>query len=522
MQVLLPALATVPPQTAHMHQANLIEIGILIDNHFSGMTVDAEALSLYNEELKLSIVSKKKDFLEGPVMAPLVKELQEKWIAEIVPPAQFKKDGKPSKTYENYLTKIKTIREGTDEKLNKQFGFNINGNEMREVLYTKLVQYEVIQEHQGPDAPGKIRLTGGEGIRVGVELFMTDSGSLPVDAEAFGQMGSIGAALKGISETEKLQSYVEAGLLKTGECGDGVAHPQYRAFGTLTGRLSGGGDSEFKVNYQQLPGDERYLSCYKARPGYVLVQADFSSIEPTVLAEISRDKTYMELYGPNAKAHDTYLYIGTKIAKFKKAILDSGYDPDNPESIEISKKVCKHERKILKKVQLGSSYGAGIFKIYSTLKLDGVDITQSEVEQIYNDYWGPELFGGIRQFQRELEKEWRDYKGWVMDALGCPAPVCEKYKKDIVNRVCQRSGHSILVIFLGMFLKPMLEESGTDYYWYIPDLHDETIYEVREDQAQLALQVHSAAVEELNAMLGGVTKIKMEPKVIASLAERKD
>jgi hypothetical protein len=286
--------------------------------------------------------------------------------------------------------------------------------------------------------------------------------------------------------------------------------------------LAGGGDSEYKVNYQQLPSDKKYLECYVARPGYVLIQADVSALEPHVLAEYSRDKTYMELYGPNAKQQDIYLFNGSKITRFREKILNAGYEPGNAEAIDRCKKECKHERTIMKKVSLAKAYGAGAYKIWTGLKLDGVDISLTDVEQIVADFDGPNLYGGVKRFQYELEKEWRDNRGWILGPLGCAVPVFEKLKKDMINRAVQSGGHQVLVLFLSQFLKPMLLESQVDFHWYIPDLHDEVIYEVRADQAELALSVHKQAVSELNHMLGGVTTIKMQPKIIRNLSERKD
>jgi len=169
-----------------------------------------------------------------------------------------------------------------------------------------------------------------------------------------------------------------------------------------------------------------------------------------------------------------------------------------------------------------SSYGAGPYKIWSTLQLQGVDISFKEVEAIHADYWGPNLYGGVKRFQALLDREWRENKGWVLDALGCAIPVSERLKKDIINRSVQSGGHKILVLFLTKFLRPALIEAGIEFHWYIPDLHDETIYEVRQDQADQALSIHRAAVDSLNEWLGGVTKIKMEPKLIQHLGERKD
>ena len=517
--VLAPSLTRIPPQTWEMHTNGFVPlIGILIDNHFTGLTLDVDKLSAYNEELKSLIIEKKCAFRNHPLLSEHITQVEGHWLSEIPVPSQFCKDGRPSKVYANYLEKMEAIKRGAL----KDYTFNINGNEMRELLY-KLVQYEVIKQHEGADAIGKIRILGGPtGTNVGAELEMTESGQLPMDESAFSQMGEIGKLLNELGTLEKLQGYVASGLGKTQECGDGLVHPQYRVYGTLTGRLAGGGDSEYKVNYQQLPSDRKYLECYVARPKYVLIQADLAALEPHVLAEISRDKTYMELYGPNAKSHDIYLFNGSKIGKFKDKILAAGYEPGNLEAIDRCKKECKAERTILKKVSLAKAYGAGAYKIWTGLKLDGIDITLREVEQIVEDFDGPNLYGGVKRFQYDLEREWRENKGWILGGLGTAVPVAEKLKKDLLNRNVQSTGHNILVLFLTCFLKPGLDRAKIDYRWYIPDLHDETIYEVLAEQAPLALKVHCKAVDELNQMLGGVTTLKMDPKIIHSLAERKD
>jgi hypothetical protein len=166
-------------------------------------------------------------------------------------------------------------------------------------------------------------------------------------------------------------------------------------------------------------------------------------------------------------------------------------------------------------------YGAGPGKIFATLKLQGVDITFEEVNQIYSEYWGPDLYGDVKDFEREILKEWKENAGWILDGLGCVTCVDEKYKKDAINRVIQRTGHEILLLFLFKFLKPRLKAAGIKFQWYIPDLHDETIYAVPKEHALRAMEIHREAVRELNGWLGGVTQHEMEPKLINNLAERK-
>ncbi len=91
----------------------------------------------------------------------------------------------------------------------------------------------------------------------------------------------------------------------------------------------------------------------------------------------------------------------------------------------------------------------------------------------------------------------------------------------IAHNCCQSGGHDILVIFLSI-LKTNLRAAGIEYRWYIPDLHDETLYCVRKAQLDSALKVHYDSVVELNEMLDGLTYQLCDPKVINSLAERKD
>jgi hypothetical protein len=518
--VLSPALSRVPPQTWQMHQDGFIElIKILIENHFIGITVDLPRMQAYNEKLIVQIDEAKVKLRSFPGLCGFIQEKEEGWLKGITVPPQFKKDGKLSKNYENYLKKLEEIKLGTNEKLNKEYRFNMNGDELAEYVYSEYLTYDIIRE-AGPDARGRIKLTGGP-VNVGAELDMTKSGALPMDKAAFPNFGELGTALLELSKLEKLQQYVSAGIAKALETGDGKAHPQYRVHGTLTSRLAGGGDSELKANYQQLPSDSEYLSCYICPPDTVMIQADVAALEPHCLAELSRSKKYLELYGPNAKSHDIYLFNGLNIKYFKKKVVDSGYNPDEPASIEAAKSALKKERNMLKVLTLSSSYGAGPGKIFATLKQQGVNISFEEVEQIHKDYWGPDLYGDVKEFEREIAREWKENGGWYLDGLGCVVCLDEKRKKDYLNACIQRTGHEILILFLTQFLKPRLREAGLWFSWYLPDMHDETIYLVKKEDAKRAMEIHQEAVSDLNKWLGGVTSLDMSPKLINNLAERK-
>ena len=150
-----------------------------------------------------------------------------------------------------------------------------------------------------------------------------------------------------------------------------------------------------------------------------------------------------------------------------------------------------------------------------------MDITLVEVETIHRDYWSDAVFGGVKKFEAILKEEHRRNRGWVPNAVGRPA-CCDSGKlKDLTNRVVQSGGHDVLLIFI-MLLKQNFRANNIRFRWYIPDLHDETIYSVHNEDLDRALQIHYATVDELNTMLDGLTHQQCDPKVIRSLAERKD
>lgn len=86
------------------------------------------------------------------------------------------------------------------------------------------------------------------------------------------------------------------------ECENGIFFPQYKMYGTVSGRLSG--------DFQQLPrplkGDglvAKHTSTIRSliipRPGNVLISADYNSLEPTIFAHASGDKKLQAIFNNN-------------------------------------------------------------------------------------------------------------------------------------------------------------------------------------------------------------------------------
>jgi hypothetical protein len=343
---------------------------------------------------------------------------------------------------------------------------------------------------------------------------MTDSGQPAIDRKILPGLGEPGKLLSTYNLLIKRRGYIEAVLNKSER--DGLIHPQFNSVGTVTGRLGGSGG----LNLQQMPKVAEFLHCLRARPGMRLIQADAVALEPTVLAEFSRDKTLWQVYGPGAKPNDIYLLVAAKIPALGKEIRKY-YDPDNPtpEGIKAAKKHCKAERDLAKKFHLMSAYKAGPNKIFEELTLAGVDVTLTQVRQIHREYW--RLFSGVQRFEEQLKDIWTSHEGWIPSVLGTPICVAESLINDLVNRFCQTSGHQILQMWIANIQKLRLERK-VDMWPIIVDLHDETIWEAPEEQAEAAAQVMTDALVITNNTLEMEIKIQGPPSIVNNLAEIKD
>lgn len=80
---------------------------------------------------------------------------------------------------------------------------------------------------------------------------------------------------------------------------DGRIHTTYNLHGTVTGRLSSS-----NPNLQNIPRDATIKNIFRATPGYVLTQADYSQAELRVLAVLSGDPWLQDVYKQGDDLHD--------------------------------------------------------------------------------------------------------------------------------------------------------------------------------------------------------------------------
>ena len=138
-----------------------------------------------------------------------------------------------------------------------------------------------------------------------------------------------------------------------------------------------------------------------------------------------------------------------------------------------------------------------------------------EVEAIHRGYW--ELFAVVKDFGRSLLFEWKRNKGYILNGIGRPMAVTEKYNRDLLNRFVQSTGHDIFVKYIRI-LCDELTRAGIPYVPIIIDFHDASTVEVPDAYEKQAVEVFARSMDLLNAELNGRIKLKGVPMSGKNLA----
>lgn len=460
----------------------LTEMWLLIEQQWRGIQIDMPCLERYHQQLVQDCALMKSNFLQHSEVRPHVRSYNAAVLAQLQAkePPQITKTGKVSKRWEAWTAKY------ADAMVQDHFNIN-SGDHLRWLFYEKLGH--------------KISRT-------------TDSGIAQIDSKLLPSLGAAGRVLHAYRKLTKEEGYVYK--CKQMVDADGVLHPQFKLHGTVTGRLGGAGG----FNLQQQPKAYDYLSGFKARPGFKLVQMDMIASEPAILAEASKDPTLWRLYGPGAAANDVYLFVGSHISAFREKIRRY-YDPENPtvDGISKAKKNCKRERGICKTIHLAKQYGAGPHKIYSTLIEAGEDVSLADIV-IMSREWN-ELFAGLKTFERQLQEEWHANGGTIKNGVGRTMAVDEFLLKDVVNRFAQSTSHDILLLIL-QEISTLRTADRVEMYPWIVDFHDEWIFEVPERMVDKCTELYRTAVARVNEILQYEIPVRCEPQVASHLGEIKD
>lgn len=129
----------------------------------------------------------------------------------------------------------------------------------------------------------------------------------------------------------------------------GRIHADFRQIGAPTGRFSCS-----NPNLQQIPHEAEYRRCFMAPKGRKLVVADYSQIELRILADISKDKAFIDAFRSGADFH-----AATAAQIF--GIETAAVTPD--------------QRSFAKRLNFGVVYGIGVQRF---AKMTGLSESQAE------------------------------------------------------------------------------------------------------------------------------------------------
>lgn len=167
---------------------------------------------------------------------------------------------------------------------------------------------------------------------------------------------------------KRITTYGEA-FLENVHPKTGLVHTEFNQLDTDTGRYSSS-----NPNLQNIPAKETsvYRDAFIAlSPDSLLVDADYSNMELRLLADLSKEPSWIEIF---ETGKDMHCEIGSML--FGKTIRQKGtLGPDDPGE-------NPHLRKIAKSINFGVGYGMGPQKLAREVK-----ITMQDAKELLNKYW---------------------------------------------------------------------------------------------------------------------------------------
>ena len=269
-------------------------------------------------------------------------------------------------------------------------------------------------------------------------------------------------------ELYKLRStYIEPLLKLSKTSPKGRIHTSFMHTGTATGRLS-----SKEPNLQNIPvktelGRE-VRGGFVAKEGYALVGIDYSQIELRLLAHFSGDEAMKEAFNTHKDIHRQ-----TALKLFGEEDADA-------------------KRGIAKTINFGLLYGMGPKKLSDTL-----GITTKEAKSYIDGYF--ESFPTIKKYLTSIAESAKE-KGFVETLLGrkryfdfenANGMQYAGYLREAVNTVFQGSAADLIKLSMNTIMSSLVNDEAK----LLLQIHDELIFEVKEEKAEAFAQSAKAVME---------------------------
>jgi DNA polymerase-1 len=236
-------------------------------------------------------------------------------------------------------------------------------------------------------------------------------------------------------------------------------HRIYTSFlqtGTTTGRLSSKNPNLQNIPVKTEVGREIRRG-FIAKDGYKLISIDYSQIELRLLAHFSKDSTLLKAFRDGEDIH------------LKTAIKIFGEDE------------AKDKRSIAKSINFGLLYGMGSRKLSQTI---GVSVAEAKsyIESYFASF--PTVKSYLEQIKESAKRDSAIYtllgRRRVFDYERANAFEKAGFERESVNTLFQGSAADLIKLSMNKLHK----EIDTSYASMLLQIHDELIFEVKEDRSK--------------------------------------
>ncbi|MCK6462662.1 MAG: DNA polymerase [Candidatus Pacebacteria bacterium] len=274
-----------------------------------------------------------------------------------------------------------------------------------------------------------------------------------------------------------LSTYIDA-LPKLADK-DNRLHTHFDSFGTVTGRLSSENPNLQNIPKRSERGRE-VRRAFIADKGFKLVDFDYSQIDLRVAAILSGDKNLVEIFKKGEDAHNS---AAAKVFKVK------------PED------VTPEMRRKIKVINFGVLYGMGINALRQNL-----GGTREEAQKFYDEYF--KSFSDLKGYIEKTKKFARE-NGWTETLFGRRRyfPEISSHQEYIkkeaermaVNMPIQGTSADFIKLAMVRVDKILAEKGLKDYVRMLLQIHDELLFEVKENAVAQAAPIIIEAMEGVHA-----------------------
>lgn len=277
---------------------------------------------------------------------------------------------------------------------------------------------------------------------------------------------------------------------------DGRLHANFIQTGTTTGRFSSSNPNLQNIPVKTEKG-KNIRNAFIAKKGYLLVSFDYSQIELRIAALMSQDSYFINSFKEGKDIHSA---VAMKVFNVKE------------------NEVTPEMRRRAKVINFGILYGMGVNALRSNLGTD-----RKEAQIFYDNYFAQ--FPTIASYLESI-KNFAKENGYTKTLFGrkryfpgikSPLPFIKAMAERMAINAPIQGTATADIIKIGMKkAEDSIAQSGLmDEALLLLQVHDELIYEIKEDKVDQAVEIIKKAMKEVIPpnFIGGMVDVPLDVSV---------